>query len=255
MMSSEKRYTYNATDDAISLWQKNFTSRMGDGSGDPEEDFLSCVSLISQIKPDTSWLEIGCGLGRMIELLKTGRNKVWALEPDVSRYEGCKDRFRNDSGVEVLNSTSGQFRQENPEMTFELILNSMVLQHVSTDVCDQILCDIHDLLSDDGIAIISTTQNCKEMFTFQNNIKNHSRREFDAYAKNPDSQPYGIPVRKFTRQSFSDCIERAGLRIILWRQFSYIRPDKVAWFAQQYVVNGELIENVGDSQYAIVKRA
>lgn len=253
-MSFEERYTYNSTDDAISLWQQNFTSRMGDGSGDPEEDFLSCVNLISQIRPETPWLEIGCGLGRMIELLRTGRNKVLGLEPDVSRYVSCKDRFRSDARIEVLNMTSGQFRFKEPDMKFELILNSMVLQHVSTDVCDQILSDIHGLLSADGVAIISTTQNCREMFTFQNDIKNHSLHEFDVYAKNPDSQPYGIPVRKFSRKSFLDCIERAGLEVILWRQFSYIRSEKLSWFARQYQVERELIENIGDSQYVIVRK-
>lgn len=251
---SESYYKYNANDDAINRWQQNFTSRIGDGSGDPEEEFLNYVRVISHLKPTTPWMEIGCGLGRMIELIANGRNTIVGLEPDSERFIDCRKRFSGQSNIEIFNTTSSEFRKANPEARFELILNSMVLQHVSTSVCEGILKDIHALLSADGVAIIATTQNCKELFTFQNSPAHQTRDKFDAYSEQPNKQMFGIPVRKFSKESFLSSLEENGLLVLHWGQFSYIRTEKVSWFAKQYNVRDDEIRNVGDSQYAIVRR-
>lgn len=253
-MTTSSNYKYNANDDTISLWQQNFTSRIGDGSGDPEEEFLAYVRMMTQLRPTSSWLEIGCGLGRMIELLDSGRNTVLGLEPDDERFIDCRKRYRNQRNIEILNMTSGGFRQTRPKARFDLILNSMVLQHVSTGVCEGILQDIHALLSADGLSIISTTQNCKELFTFQDSPNHQTREEFDLYAAFPNDQHFGIPVRKFSKDSFLSCLEGNGLNVLHWGQFSYIRPEKLPWFANQYRVSEDEIRDVGDSQYAIVRR-
>lgn len=253
-MTTLNKYKYNANDDAIGLWQQNFTSRIGDGSGDPEEEFLAYVRMVAQLKPTTPWLEIGCGLGRMIELLDSGRNTILGLEPDSERFADCVKRYRAQRNIEILNIASGELRRTQPDLRFELILNSMVLQHVSTGICEEILHDIHELLSTDGVALVSTTQNCKELFTFQSSPKHQTRQEFDEYAANPGSQQFGIPVRKFSKDSFLSALERNGLSVLHWGQFSYIRPEKVDWFASQYQVSPNDIRDVGDSQYVLVRR-
>lgn len=253
-MTTQNNYKYNANDDAISLWQQNFTSRIGDGSGDPEAEFLTYVRLVAQLKPTTPWLEIGCGLGRMIELLDTGRNSVLGLEPDDERFSDCKKRYRAKDNIEILNITSRELRRTQPATRFDLILNSMVLQHVSTSICDEILQDIRELLSPEGVALVSTTQNCKELFTFQISPKHQTRQEFDDYAANPGQQSFGIPVRKFSKESFLSALESNGLSVLHWGQFSYIRPEKVDWFANQYQVSSDDIRDVGDSQYALIRR-
>ncbi|MDG9852373.1 class I SAM-dependent methyltransferase [Pseudomonas nitroreducens] len=253
-MTTQNNYKYNANDDAISLWQKNFTSRIGDGSGDPEEEFLTYVKLVAQLKPTTPWLEIGCGLGRMIELLDTERNAIIGLEPDQDRFSDCKKRYRGKGNIEIFNITSRELRKTQPAARFDLILNSMVLQHVSTGICDEILQDIRELLSPDGVALVSTTQNCKELFTFQSSPKHQTRQEFDDYAANPGQQSFGIPVRKFSKDSFLSALDSNGLAVLHWGQFSYIRPEKVDWFANQYQVSSSDIRDVGDSQYALLRR-
>lgn len=248
------KYKYNANDDAIDRWQQNFTSRIGDGSGDPEEEFLSYVRLITELKPDATWLEIGCGLGRMVQIIKTKRNAVIGLEPDPARYSDCRKRFRFTRKVDIFNTNSSDYKNTKPGRKFDLILCSMVLQHVSTRICEQILADIHDLLSEDGIAVISTTQNCKELFTFQDSPNLQTHEEFDEYAENSPDQKFGIPVRKFTRESLSECFGKSKLSIVHWGQFSYIRPEKLAWFAGRYQMDEDTLRDVADSQYAIVRK-
>ncbi len=188
------------------------------------------------------------------QLIANGRNTIVGLEPDSERFIDCRKRFSGQSNIEIFNTTSSEFRKANPEARFELILNSMVLQHVSTSVCEGILKDIHALLSADGVAIIATTQNCKELFTFQNSPAHQTRDKFDAYSEQPNKQMFGIPVRKFSKESFLSSLEENGLLVLHWGQFSYIRTEKVSWFAKQYNVRDDEIRNVGDSQYAIVRR-
>ncbi|WP_296287279.1 class I SAM-dependent methyltransferase [Pseudomonas sp.] len=253
-MTISSNYKYNGNDDEITAWQRNFTSRIGDGSGDPEEEFLAYVRMMTQLRPASNWLEIGCGLGRMVELLLSGRNSVVGLEPDDHRFNDCRKRFHGQRNIEVLKMTSEDLRRTRPKARFELILNSMVLQHVSTGVCQGILKDIHALLAKEGLAIISTTQNCKELFTFQSSPNHQTREEFDLYAAFPNDQKFGIPVRKFSKDSFLATLESNGLAVLHWGQFSYIRPEKVSWFADQYRVSEDDIRDVGDSQYAIVRR-
>lgn len=253
-MTISDNYKYNANDDDIIAWQKNFTSRIGDGSGDPEEEFLAYVRMMAQLRPTAKWLEIGCGLGRMIRLLDNGRNSILGIEPDNERFSACHKGNLGRRTIEILNMTSEELRRRRPRARFDLILNSMVLQHVSTGVCQGILKDIHALLAADGLAIISTTQNCKELFTFQSSPNHQTREEFDLYAAFPNDQKFGIPVRKFSKDSFISTLESNDLTLLHWGQFSYIRPEKVSWFADQYRVSEEDIRDVGDSQYAIVRR-
>ena len=255
VMGSQVEYKYIGDDDAITVWQRNFTSRIGDGKGDPEEEFLNCVRLVSQIKSKANWLEIGCGLGRMLNVLWNEKNKVIGLEPDRERFESCQKRFIDRDNVRVLNITSSKYKQDNPGAVFDCILNSMVIQHVSTTVCDEILSDIYSLLSDDGVAIISTTQNVKDIFTFQDSPDFKTQAEFNEYANNSHSQDFGIPVRKFTKKSFLESLSRNNLEVLHWGQFSYIRPEKLGWFSKMYDVPEEDIRDVGDSQYAVVRKS
>lgn len=80
------RYTYNASDDDLVAWNRNFTSRIGDGSGDPEEDYLSELRIVAASKPDGPLLEIGCGLGRIIRVMNHA-GAIVGLEPDTERFQ------------------------------------------------------------------------------------------------------------------------------------------------------------------------
>ncbi len=248
-------YKYNAVDDGMIAWNKQFTSRMGDGSGDAEEAYLSAIQLIAKCKCESTILEIGCGLGRIIKTLKNQVPTIVGLEPDRKRFEECHAQLHNDYSINILNQTSLEYRTENPDARFDFIIVSMVIQHVTTSICKTILDDVYHLLSNTGVAIISTTQQDQERFTYEQNSTPRTIEDFNRYASDCLNQRYGIPVRQFSKQSFIDELHEAKLKVVQWNQFSYIRPEKLNWFADMFGYNAEDHRDVGTSQYAVVCRA
>jgi SAM-dependent methyltransferase len=248
-------YTYNLDDKKISDWNQNFTSRIGDGSGDPEAEYLSLLHLIANCRPEAKYLDIGCGEGRVIDIVQHCIGSLVGLEPDPKRFQACYKTHNDGHRIRIINSTSAEYRDANPSDRFDIIALSMVLQHVPTGVCDQILQDVRALLMPEGVAIIATTQRKVEQFTFALNSTPRTVEEFDRYAADTANQPYGLPVRNFSKDSFRQAIERAGLDIIHWGQFSYVRPEKLGWVAAQLGLSPEAIEDVATSQHAVVKRS
>jgi cyclopropane fatty-acyl-phospholipid synthase-like methyltransferase len=252
--SNGRAYKYNAHDGDMDAWNANFTSRFGDGAGDPEEQYFSLLELVTQCRPSARLLDIGCGLGRVISLVKDNVQSIVGLEPDRARFSECHAAHHNGDSLEILNCTSTEFKTVHPDRKFDIIIVSMVIQHVSTDTCAQILRDVHELLSTDGVAIIATTQQDTERFTFARSQSDKSREEYDRYAEDCNNQTWGIPVRQFSRTSFLAALQEAGFRAIHWGQFSYIRPERLKAFAQMMQRPAEAIADVATSQYAVIKK-
>ncbi|MCE9630296.1 MAG: class I SAM-dependent methyltransferase [Planctomycetia bacterium] len=248
------RYIYNASDDALVAWNRNFTSRIGDGTGDPEEDYLSTLQLVAASKPDAALLEIGCGLGRIIRVMNHV-GPIVGLEPDAERFRASFASLHDGERVQILNCTSTSYRTVHPQRRFGIVVVSMVIQHVPTTTCDRILRDVHDFLAADGLAVVATTQQDEERFTYQADQTHRRMDEFDAYAGESASQTRGIPVRQFSKASFLAAVRQSGLSVVRWGQFSYVRPEKVAWFAKWMGSRPVAIQDVATSQYAILRRA
>jgi len=247
-------YAYNRSDDELSAWGQSFTSRIGDGTGNPEEDYLSVLKLIANCKPNAKYLDIGCGVGRIIQIVQHSVGSLVGLEPELERFQACYKAHNDGDRIRIINSTSREYKDAHPEDRFDIIAVSMVLQHVPTGICDQILRDVREFLMPEGVAIIATTQQDVERFTFEFNPRPQTVEEFDRYAVDTANQQWGIPVRMFSKASFHQTIEQAGLHIIHWSQFSYFRPEKLAWWAARSGVPPEAIRHVAISQYAVVKR-
>jgi SAM-dependent methyltransferase len=248
-------YTYHDTDPELEVWNRNFTSRIGDGTGDPEEEFLALVKLVAACKPNSKCLDIGCGLGRIIQMIGHSVRSAVGLEPDLQRFQSCRDRIQDGDRIEIVRSNSSDYKNVHPEDRFDIIIVSMVLQHVPTWICDQILSDVSDLLTPEGVAIIATAQQQVERFTCQSNSAPLTPEELDRYGADTLNQRWGLPIRNFSKASFIQTVERAGLHVIHWGQFSYVRPEKLLWYAAQVNVAAEAIQDVAVSQYAVVKRA
>jgi SAM-dependent methyltransferase len=241
------------TDDAIGEWVKNFTSRIGDGAGDPEENYISTLKLVASCNAGKEFLEIGTGAGRIINIVMFDAKHIVGLEPDTEKFRECKNGFRNNDKVDVCNMTVAQYRVAFPDKKFDVITVSMLLQHVSTVACEEILREVCALLAPHGVAVIGTTHFFEERFLYQHSNVPSSQNAFDAYAKNSGDQPNGLPVRMFSKESLRGALERAALEVVAWGQFSYVRPEKVEEFAHMYQIAPESLRDTGMSQYAVVR--
>lgn len=248
-------YRYNGRDEELATFMEAFTSRIGNGLGDPEEDYLSTLQLVACCRPRASLVDIGCGLGRVIGLLNSKVESMVGLEPDFDRFSDCCKAYHDGCRIQILNTTSDRYKTDFPHKLFDIGVVSMVIQHVSTNTCHGILSDLHDLLSDDGIGVVATTLQEVERFTLETDPAPLSESEFNRYAEDVDCQASGIlPVRQFSRESFLGTLSKAGLETIRWGQFSYMRADHVDWFASYYSLNPDDIRDVGTSQYSVVRK-
>jgi protein-L-isoaspartate O-methyltransferase len=247
-------YRYNAGDDQMVAWNRNFTSRIGDGSGDPEEEYLATLRFVAACKPRSELLDIGCGLGRVVDVMRHDVASIVGLEPDADRFGTCHASFHDGGRIQIHHCTSADYRAAHPGRRFDIVVVSMVIQHVPTRTCDLILADVPELLADDGIGVIATTQQDAERFTFQSDQTPRSREAFDRYASDSSDQTHGIPVRQFSKASFLAALDRAGLDMVRWGQFSYLRPEKLGWFAKWMGSTTDAIKDVATSQYAVVRR-
>jgi ubiquinone/menaquinone biosynthesis C-methylase UbiE len=251
---TEQRYKYNFDDDQLVNLAKTFTSRHGDGTGDSEEDYLSCLKLVANCKTDQIYLDVGSGFGRIIDILQPNAKRIIGLEPDIERFKFCRDRYFDRENIQLFNLTTSDYSRAFPDQRFDVIVVSMVLQHVSTTTCGQILRDVHELLAPNGVGIVATTNFFDERFVYQLSTKPRTSAEFDRYAENSSDQQWGIPVRMFSKGSFYREIERASLQVITWNQCSYLRPEKLADFARLYDLPADSLRDTGISQFAVVRR-
>jgi SAM-dependent methyltransferase len=249
---NEPSYKYNASDEGLRAFNSSFTSRNGDGTDDPEENFFSILKLAACCKSGGNFLDVGSGHGRIVDIVLPYAGHVVALEPDVDRFQSCRNAFTGNSTVDVQNVVSSEYKAANPGKRFDLITLSMVQQHISTRQSRELLDDVRDLLAPRGIAVIATTHLRDETFLYSGRSVPVTVDEFDRYAENPACQDWGIPVRMFSKKSFHEAVQRAALEIIVWNQFSYVRSDRMEAIAALYGVKQDAIHDVGTSQFVAV---
>jgi cyclopropane fatty-acyl-phospholipid synthase-like methyltransferase len=248
-------YAYNSSDDKIPSWSAKFTSREGDGRGDSEEIYLDALKTAAACKAGGAFLDIGSGLGRIIDLVRPFAGTITGLEPDRERFLSCQDRFRGDANICLLPITCGKYRSSHRRGRFDLITASMVLQHVSTRVCDEILRDVAEMLGRGGVGIVSASHFYEDRYTRERDNSPMEVGAFDRYAEDFGAQRLGIPVRMFSKDSFLRAIERAGLEAVVWRQFGYVRPEHLEGMAGLYRAQPDQLRDHGIAQYALVRCA
>lgn len=237
----------------------NFESRIGDNSGFHEQEHFENLEMLLAIKRNGACLDVGAGLGRVTAVAREIVAEVVALEPDEARWRDCHRAYHREPDCRVYRQTTGEYLQQNPDKRFDLIVVSMVIQHLSTDNCDRLLSEVATLLKPDGVAIIYTTHTLEKSkgFSFSGEPTRNfvPEDEFNAYTRLPHSaQTLGLPVRRFSKQDLLDVLGRANLAPIYWRQTSYYRPERIDYFAWRLNVTPEELRSVGNSQFAIAQK-
>lgn len=233
------------------------TSRMGDGSGDHEAGFLDTINLIATARSSGALLDIGCGRGRITQSSADIMREVVALEPDPGRCNWTRELLADRDNVSVHQQMTYEYIAENPGKQFDVVVLSMVVQHLSTHNVTKLLDDITTLTCEGGIALISTTHalDKAKCFTYQHvEAARIDEEEFNSYADNPQSHDdRGLPVHRFSRAEF-EALAPPAFDIIHWSQYSYYRPEFLDRFARVHQVEPEDLANQGNSQFMVLKK-
>ncbi len=232
------------------------TSRFGDGAGDHEALYVDAIKLLAAANGDGSVIDIGCGRGRIVDMIAPVVGEAVALEPDPGRCNWSREALAHFSNVSVHEQTTHDYIASNPGKQFDLAILGMVLQHMSTRYCVSLLDEVAQLTKTGGIAIVSTTHALEKAacFTYQHVADARiSEAEFNAYAENSQAQDKGLPVHRFSRAELEALIPQA-FTIVQWHQFSYYRPEHLEHFANLHKVSQQELENHGNSQFLVLKK-
>jgi ubiquinone/menaquinone biosynthesis C-methylase UbiE len=252
-------YTYQFDDSVMSRFSENFENRLGDNSGYHEQEHFDNLHMLFKMNHNGSMLDVGAGMGRISIMAKDIVSEVVALEPDESRWADCHKACHSEPDCLVFCQTTGEYIEKNPDKRFDLIIVSMVLQHLATKNCQQLVSDVYKLLDRDGVAVFYTTHTLEKSkgysFSGDNTRAFVPESEFNQYADtHPSEQKMGLPVRRFSRQELIATVEAEDLEPIYWRQTSYYKPTKVGFFAARLKVDREELLSVGNSQFVVVTK-
>ena len=250
-------YKYTSEDSELAGYAGKFHSRIGTAGGNHEADFFETVEMLAAIYRDGSLLDIGAGVGRLTGLVSGIVEETVALEPDRGRWEICRKAMANSPTCEVLNMTTTEYIAAHPHKKFDVVVIGMVLQHLSTATCQQLLAEAASLLSKNGVCVVFTTHALDRTRGFSyakadEDERYLDREVFDRYASDHRLQAKGLPVRRFSKAELLDCLT-PEFDVILWRQTSFYGDDIRPWFAQRLGVAPDDLKDVGNSQFVVAQ--
>lgn len=106
-----------------------------------------------EIKPQAKVLDIGCGSGRFLAIIKALKMIPFGIEIGEEAYESSKKITENIYLGQFETLDTYQF-PNNPTMKFDIIVSNHVIEHVTAP--NQFLQKVKSMLTDNGIAIIAT---------------------------------------------------------------------------------------------------
>jgi len=145
---------------------------------------------------NTSYLDFGCGIGRIaIPLSKRTNKDVYAYDISGNMITKGKKVYKSENLIWVVGDEEGNKIKELP--TISVIFERLVFQHIPTTYLIQYLENMCSILADTGLIIakLATTTNTNDR----------------VYWKNiPDTDSW--TSRKYTEQDIDEIMESVGLK-------------------------------------------
>lgn len=104
----------------------------------------------SYIDDGDTLLDIGAGIGELIELEKQKFKKIYGIDVDEKAVEICRKRFKNDRNIHIIQSDINDLKNLFQEKKFDCITCLDILEHIEVEECKKALNNIYNLLKDDG---------------------------------------------------------------------------------------------------------
>lgn len=172
-----------------SLWKRMITFPFTASPYLREQAAYSVMKL--PFTPGGRLLDIGCGVGKFIELMSDMGWKAEGLDTDPVVVQNCKGR-----GLSVREGTLE--KQGYPDNYFDAITLKHVVEHVYDPVC--LLKECHRILKPGGKLVLMTP-----------NLESLGHKKFKQFWIGLDAPRH---LFLFTAKTLSQAIQRAGLKLI-----------------------------------------
>ncbi len=104
----------------------------------------------SYITGGETLLDIGVGVGELIELEKQKFSRICGIDADEESVRICRRRFENDGNIHIREGDMACLWDLFRGRKFDYITCLDILEHIRLDECKKALNSIYDLLKDDG---------------------------------------------------------------------------------------------------------
>lgn len=134
---------------------KDYYVSLSEQYQDPKSLMYKKIRLVdSKISPGNCLLDIGVGVGELIELEKKKFKEIHGIDLDQESINICRKRFNDEKNVFLalkdLNKIEISFKDN-----FDVITCLDVLEHVKEKDCEELLDKIYELLRSGGIFIFT----------------------------------------------------------------------------------------------------
>lgn len=104
----------------------------------------------SYINGGETLLDIGAGIGELIELEKQKFEKIYGIDIDKEPVEICHKRFENDNNIQIMQGDINDLENLFKDKKFDCITCLDVLEHIKVEECKKVLNKIHNILKNGG---------------------------------------------------------------------------------------------------------
>ena len=172
-------------------------------------------------------LDLGCGMGRLFSVYAEKADRITAAEPDEGRWrvasiEAERVSARSEKEIRVFHGDAACLPAEE---TYNLIVSSHVLQHITSGMAADMMHTMADKLEQDGILILTTTYTSDTEDLFYLESWKDGRRHNEVTDKASFNRAFGgeavLPVRMFTSQSILSMAEKENLDLIRMSRYHY----------------------------------
>lgn len=205
-------------------------------------------------------LDAGCGLGRLFSVFADEVEAITAVEPDSDRFaEAAKEAARitalnNGCSVQVLHGDCGVLPAES---SFEIVLSSHVLQHITRSMARDLMAELSRRLAPGGLLILTTTctDQAEDLF-FRESWQDGKRCE-EPIDGNAFDEAYTqqdvLPVRIFAPSSIKAMAAECGLSCAEFLPYHY--KDHHQPEEDRQAADAGRLAGARDAMYLFVKDA
>ena len=164
-------------------------------SEDAVIELIKAQILANNSNRTKSFLDAGCGNGRLIPRFTAFFDKIVAIDPDPLRIANASELIKS-LGMEHKTTFYHSLAENfSSDIKFDFILCSHVIQHIHTFSVKKLLKNLKAHLKEDGIMAITTC---------------HSKRKYDQYFKNylPDGK---FAIEKINKVEYNLLVDGKGI--------------------------------------------
>lgn len=208
------------------------------------DEAIAQISRISVPVDMRKMLDAGCGIGRLFSRFSSSVERITGIEPDRERFAEAKaeaDRInaRNsyDGNDKKIIAVHGDIHTIPENEKFDVILSSHVLQHIPQKLCEELMRDMTERLSDGGLLMITTTLTDGEADRFYRESWKDGERFSEEIGADDFETVFdssgALPVRIFSARTIERLAAENGLEIISRGAYHYadhhsVEEDKAA---------------------------